>query len=87
MTGQLNYNVRTKRYEFYPDDGGDEFGLHCGDCLEYYYGSQLYYEDDKWRATRIEYDRMAFDGVGDWYLVGTRLLGADLSGLKVRVEI
>ena len=68
--GKLYYDWETKRYVFYPKDGGRETPLHCGYTMDVY-------DNGKWIPTRIEMGQ-------DWYLVGTDFRGADLEGLKVR---
>ena len=72
--GILQYNSYTKRYEFFPDNGGEETALHCGNCLDVYNTVT-----GKWKSTRIEVSR------GEWCLVGTKFFGEGLEGLKVRL--
>ena len=72
-TGILRYNYDEKRMGILSFDLLFNSGLHCGECLEVLI-------NDEWVADRIEYTSRT----NEWYLVNTKLQGADLEGLKVR---
>lgn len=71
-TGIFTYNYNNKRMGILSNmDLWLDEGLHCGETFEVLV-------DGEWIADRIELSQ------GKWYLVYSKLEGADLDGLKVR---
>lgn len=73
ITGIMRYNYDEKRMGILSFDLWVKDGLHCGETLEVLI-------DDEWVADRIEYTSKT----SEWYLVNSKLQGADLEGLKVK---
>lgn len=72
IVGRLGYNLLSERFGVLSMDLWVNDGLHCGTCLEVYFGGE-------WVKDRIEMSG------GKYYLVKTGLLDGDLEGLKVRI--
>ena len=73
MEGRLGFNRENNRYGLLVTDLWEVDGFHCGQAIEIKVAG-------KWVDTRFE-----MNPAGQWYLVGTDLVGDDLEFLKARV--
>ncbi len=73
LKGRLGYNQQNDRYGILSMDLWENDGLHCGETLEVKI-------NDEWKADRIEYSHKT----KEWYLVHSKIKGADLEYLQVR---
>lgn len=73
ITGILGYNYDEERMGILSFDLWVKDGLHCGETFEVLV-------NDEWVADRIEYSSSS----KEWYLVYSKLSGAELEGLKIR---
>lgn len=75
-TGILGYNSSNDRYGLLVMDLWKIEGFHCGECFDVWDSNT-----EQWIPTRIE---MGYPD--EWYLVGTPYRGADIEGLRARVQ-
>lgn len=73
IEGRLGYNRENRRYGLLVTDLWEVDGFHCGQAIEIKVAG-------KWINTRFE-----MNPAGQWYLVGTDLVGDDLEFLKARI--
>lgn len=85
-TGILAYNGENERFGMLACDLWEVEGFHCGDCFEVWNS-----EEEKWNSVRIEKHfqepSLIKEDYENWYLVGTKLQGEELEGLRIRIEV
>lgn len=84
--GILAYNGENERFGMLICDLWEVECFHCGDCFEVWDS-----EEEKWNPVRIEKHfqepSLIKEDYENWYLVGTKLQGEELEGLRIRIEV